>query len=180
MKQEKLHFAHYESPLGDLTMASDEEGLVGLWFDRQKYFGQTASSPLLGMTDGQKAKCATTSLCPILEQTREWLDIYFTGHQPSFTPPLHLDATPFRMAVWQVLLEIPFGQTTTYGEIARRIAHEQGRTKMSAQAVGGAVGHNPIGIIIPCHRVIGTNGSLTGYAAGIEKKRRLLEMEGCI
>ena len=177
MKQNKANFAHYESPLGGITMACDEDGLVGLWFDRQKYFGQTASSPLPEMTVGQKAKFDTISLCPILEQTKEWLDVYFTGRQPSFTPPLHLNGSPFRMAVWQMLLDIPFGQTTTYGELARRIACEQGRTTMSAQAVGGAVGHNPIGLIVPCHRVVGCNGSLTGYAAGTERKLWLLRME---
>ena len=180
MKQNNLNFAYYESPLGGITIASDEDGLVGLSFDRQKYFGQTASSPLPEMTVGQKAKFDTISLCPIFEQTKEWLDIYFTGRQPSFTPPLHLNGSPFRLAVWQMLLDIPFGQTTTYGELARRIAHEQGRTTMSAQAVGGAVGHNPIGLIVPCHRVIGADGSLTGYAAGVEKKRWLLEMEGAL
>ena len=180
MKQNNLNFAYYESPLGGITIASDEDGLVGLWFDRQKYFGQTASSPLPEMTVGQKAKFDTISLCPIFEQTKEWLDIYFTGRQPSFTPPLHLNGSPFRLAVWQMLLDIPFGQTTTYGELARHIAREQGRTTMSAQAVGGAVGHNPIGLIVPCHRVIGADGSLTGYAAGVEKKRWLLEMEGAL
>ena len=180
MKQNNLNFAYYESPLGGITIASDEEGLVGLWFDRQKYFGQAASPYLSEMMDGQKAECATTSLCPILRQTREWLDIYFTGRQPSFTPPLHLNGSSFRLAVWQMLLDIPYGQTTTYGELARHIACEQGRTKMSAQAVGGAVGHNPIGIIVPCHRVLGADGSLTGYAAGVEKKRWLLEMEGAL
>ena len=179
MKQSNQHFAHYDSPLGGITMASDGEALVGLWFDRQKHFGRAASLTLLETADSLLATgTADTETCPILKQTKEWLDTYFAGRQPSFTPPLHLDGSPFRLAVWQTLLDIPFGQTTTYGEIARRIACEQGRPTMSAQAVGGAVGHNPIAIIIPCHRVIGADGSLTGYAAGMEKKKWLLELEG--
>ena len=110
---------------------------------------------------------------PILMDTKRWLDVYFTGREPDFTPPLHPTGSPFRQTVWQLLLEIPYGQTTTYGELAKRL--ECGR--MSAQAVGGAVGHNPISIIVPCHRVVGTNGSLTGYAGGLDRKIRLLEIE---
>lgn len=105
--------------------------------------------------------------------TKRWLDIYFSGHEPDFTPPLHPVGSPFRQAVWQLLLEIPYGQTTTYGALAKRL--NAGR--MSAQAVGGAVGHNPISIIVPCHRVVGANGSLTGYAGGLERKIKLLEIE---
>lgn len=105
--------------------------------------------------------------------TKRWLDVYFTGREPDFTPPLHPAGSSFRQAVWQLLLEIPYGQTTTYGALAKRL--NAGR--MSAQAVGGAVGHNPISIIVPCHRVVGTNGSLTGYAGGLDRKIRLLEME---
>ena len=107
----------------------------------------------------------------------KWLDIYFSGKEPDFTPPLLMKTTPFREAVWKIMLTIPFGQTMTYGEIADRIAKQKGLQKMSAQAVGGAVGHNSISLIIPCHRVVGTNGSLTGYAGGIEKKIQLLELE---
>ena len=114
---------------------------------------------------------------PIFEQTVRWLDIYFSGKAPGFTPPLSMETTPFRKAVWEIMLSIPFGQTMTYGEIADKIAKQKGLTKMSAQAVGGAVGHNSISLIIPCHRVVGTNGSLTGYAGGIDKKVKLLTME---
>ena len=108
---------------------------------------------------------------------RKWLDVYFSGKEPDFTPPLRMETTPFRKAVWEILLTIPFGQTMTYGEIADMIAGRTGLEKMSAQAVGGAVGHNAISLIIPCHRVVGSNGSLTGYAGGIEKKVKLLTME---
>ena len=114
---------------------------------------------------------------PILAEAARWLDIYFTGKEPGFTPPLHPIGSPFRQAVWEILLQIPYGQTTTYGEIARQLAEKQGREKMSSQAVGGAVGHNEISVIIPCHRVVGTGGSLTGYAGGIDKKVKLLELE---
>lgn len=156
---------HYDSPLGGITLASDGEALSGLWFNDQKYFGST-----LGKAPVQKT-------LPVFGRTKEWLDIYFSGKAPDFTPPLFLNATPFRNAVWENLLTIPFGQTITYGEIANRMAERLDRQHMSAQAVGGAVGHNPISLIIPCHRVVGSDGNLTGYAGGIEKKRKLLEME---
>ena len=110
-------------------------------------------------------------LTPVLEQTERWLDIYFSGHEPDFVPPLKLNGSAFRRSVWDELMKIPYGQTASYGEIARKLG-----TK-SAQAVGGAVGHNPISIIVPCHRVLGADGSLTGYAAGVDKKMRLLELE---
>ena len=118
-----------------------------------------------------------TQETPILTEARRWLDIYFTGREPDFLPPLHPVGSVFRQAVWKILLQIPYGKTTTYGEIARQLAAQQGLERMSAQAVGGAVGHNEISIIIPCHRVVGTNGSLTGYAGGIDKKIKLLELE---
>ncbi|MBQ3583858.1 MAG: methylated-DNA--[Lachnospiraceae bacterium] len=156
---------HYDSPLGGITLASDGNALTGLWFDGQKYFGDT----LLEMHEQKEL--------PVFEQTGKWLDIYFSGKEPDFTPPLLMKTTPFREAVWKIMLTIPFGQTMTYGEIADRIAKQKGLQKMSAQAVGGAVGHNSISLIIPCHRVVGTNGSLTGYAGGIEKKIQLLELE---
>ena len=114
---------------------------------------------------------------PILLTAKRWLDIYFTGKEPDFTPPLHPIGSAFRQSVWEILLQIPFGKTTTYGEIAKQLSEKMGRSRMSAQAVGGAVGHNEISIIIPCHRVVGTNGSLTGYAGGIDKKVKLLELE---
>ena len=114
---------------------------------------------------------------PVLSEAKRWLDIYFTGREPDFTPPLHPIGSVFRQAIWEILLQIPYGQTTTYGEIARQLAAKLGLPRMSAQAVGGAVGHNEVSIIIPCHRVVGTSGSLTGYAGGIDKKVKLLELE---
>ena len=159
-------FSHYESPLGGITLGSDGEALTGLWFDGQKYFGDT----LGGVYE--------TKDLPVFAKAKEWLDIYFSGRDPGFTPPLVMLTTPFRKAVWEIMLTIPFGQTMTYGQIAEIIAKQRGLTHMSAQAVGGAVGHNSISLIIPCHRVVGKNGSLTGYAGGIDKKIRLLELEG--
>lgn len=155
----------YHSPLGDITLASNGEALTGLWFEGQKYFGDTLSSK-------QEEK-----ELPVFEESKRWLDIYFQGKTPDFTPPLLLETTPFRRAVGEIMLSIPYGQTMTYGEIAERIATQRGIPKMSAQAVGGAVGHNSISIIIPCHRVVGTNGSLIGYAGGIDKKIKLLRLE---
>ena len=114
---------------------------------------------------------------PALKQAKEWLSVYFSGKEPGFCPPVHLDGTPFQLTVWKTLQKIPYGKTCTYGEIAKEIAVLKGLPQMSPQAVGGAVGHNQISIIIPCHRVVGTNGSLTGYAGGIEKKLKLLALE---
>ena len=162
---------HYNSPLGGITLASDEEGLTGLWFDGQKYFGSGI------LKDDPMPEKAETKKPPVLEQTVKWLDLYFSGQEPDFTPPLHLIGSEFRLAVWKILLEIPYGQMTTYKELAGRIAEQRGIKSMSAQAVGGAVGHNPISIIVPCHRVLGTDGSLTGYAGGIDKKISLLTLE---
>ena len=156
----------YDSPLGGILLAADEIGLTGLWFDGEKYFADNLPAVY------------TERETPILTETKRWLSVYFTGREPDFLPPLHPVGTPFRLAVWEMLLQIPYGQTTTYGEIARQLAKKQGLDRMSAQAVGGAVGHNEISIVIPCHRVVGTDGSLTGYAGGIEKKRMLLELEG--
>ncbi len=156
---------HYDSPLGGILLAADEIGLTGLWFDGQKYFARDLPAERLEEDT------------PVLSEARRWLDVYFTGRQPDFTPPLHPIGSAFRRGVWDILLQIPYGQTTTYGEIARQLAAKLGLPRMSAQAVGGAVGHNAISIIIPCHRVVGTNGSLTGYAGGIDKKVKLLEWE---
>ncbi len=161
--------AHYHSRLGGITMASDGTALVGLWFDGQKYFGRTL-----------EAKHEPRPDLPIFYETRCWLDIYFGGHEPNFTPPLVMRGSDFRKAVWRILLEIPFGQTMTYGEIARRVAVERGLQSMSAQAIGGAVGHNPISIIVPCHRIIAADGGMTGYAGGIDRKMWLLMMEKAI
>lgn len=156
---------HYTSPIGGITLASDEEALTGLWFDGQKYFPNKLVDE------------STEAELPIFTQTCNWLDIYFSGKEPSFTPLISRCTTPFRKAVYDILLTIPYGQTITYGGVARILAERQGVERMSAQAVGGAVGHNPIGIIIPCHRVVGTDGRLTGYAGGLDKKIALLKLE---
>lgn len=156
---------HYDSPLGGITLASDGDALTGLWFDGQKYFADT-------LEQGYEEKNL-----PVFETTDRWLDIYFSGRPPDFTPPLNMKTTEFRKAVWEILLTIPYGRTMTYGEIADRMAREKSLPRMSAQAIGGAVGHNSISLIIPCHRVVGANGSLTGYAGGIDKKVKLLAME---
>ena len=147
-------------------MASDGKALTGLWFDGQKFFAETLLP--------ERQEC----LLPVFEETCRWLDLYFSGAVPDFTPALTLRCSPFRKRVCEIMLTIPYGKTMTYGEIAARIAEERGLPSMSAQAVGGAVGHNPISLIIPCHRVVGTDGSLTGYAGGIDKKIALLELEG--
>lgn len=159
------YIQHYRSPLGGILLAADEIGLTGLWFDGEKYFADNLPAE------------HTERETPALSAAVRWLDIYFSGKEPDFTPPLHPIGSPFRQAVWAILLEIPYGKTVTYGEIARQIAAQQGLLKMSAQAVGGAVGHNEISVIIPCHRVVGTGGSLTGYAGGIDRKTALLELE---
>lgn len=158
---------HYVSPLGGITMASDGEALTGLWFDGQKYFADT-----LGSLHKEKG-------LPVFDEADRWLDVYFSGRAPHFTPKLRMKTTAFRRTVWEILLTIPYGQTMTYGQIAEIIAREKGIAGMSAQAVGGAVGHNAISLIVPCHRVVGSDGSLTGYAGGIEKKAKLLALENC-
>ncbi len=160
-----IFIQHYDSPLGGILLAADETGLTGLWFDGQKFFARDLPVERVEQNT------------PALSEVKRWLDIYFTGKEPDFMPPLHPIGSAFRRSVWDILLRIPYGQTTTYGEIARQLAEKQGRPRIAAQAVGGAVGHNKISIIIPCHRVVGTNGSLTGYAGGIDKKVKLLEWE---
>ena len=156
---------HYDSPLGAIMLACDGEAITGLWFDGQKHFGNILP------------KEVEETAHPLFAEAKRWLDIYFAGREPDFLPPLHYGSTPFRKAVCDIMLTIPYGQTMTYGEIAARMARQQGLEKMSAQAVGGAVGHNPISLMIPCHRVVGTNGSLTGYGGGIARKVKLLELE---
>ncbi len=156
---------HYASPLGGILLAANDIGLTGLWFDGQKYYADNLPAEHIERET------------PILTDAKRWLDVYFTGVEPDFMPPLHIVGSAFRLAVWELLLQIPYGQTVTYGELARQLAEKQGAEHMSAQAVGGAVGHNPISLIIPCHRVVGTHGSLTGYAGGIDKKIMLLELE---
>ena len=160
-----IYISEYTSPLGGILLAADEIGMRGLWFDGQKYFACDLPNERTEME------------IPVLLDAKRWLDLYFAGKEPDFLPPLHLVGSPFRQEVWKILLQIPYGKTITYGDISKQLAKKMGLEKMSAQAVGGAVGHNEISIIIPCHRVVGTNGSLTGYAGGMDKKVKLLELE---
>lgn len=160
-----IYTLKYSSPLGGILLAADEVGLTGLWFDGAKYFADSLPAE---HTEGET---------PILAEAVRWLDIYFSGKEPELMPQLHPTGSRFRQEVWNILLQIPYGKTVTYGDISKQLAKKMGLEKMSAQAVGGAVGHNEISIIIPCHRVVGTNGSLTGYAGGIDKKIKLLELE---
>lgn len=158
----------YASPLGEILLVADEKALVGLWIEGQKYFLGSFKEEICDDENAQilvKAKC--------------WLDKYFAGEKPQINDlPLSPQGSDFAKSVWKILCEIPYGKTITYGEIAEKIAQSKGIEKMSAQAVGGAVGHNPISIIIPCHRVVGIKGNLTGYAGGIDKKIKLLTHEG--
>lgn len=156
----------YLSPLGKIILASNGTCLTGLWFEGQKYFART-----LGAEHEERD-------FPVFRQTTEWLDTYFAGKRPNFMPELELHDTPFRLAVWHILQQIPYGEVITYKEIAQEIARQRNSGSMSAQAIGGAVGHNPISILIPCHRVVGSNGSLTGYAGGLSRKISLLKLEG--
>lgn len=157
----------YISPLGKITVACDEKSIVGLWFEGQKYFAETVDENML-----------QNRSFDILKLAKDWLDRYFAGKRPEISElPLNPLGNEFRQSVWKILCEIPYGEVITYGDIAKKIAKQKGITRMSAQAVGGAVGHNPISIIIPCHRVVGSNGSLTGYAGGIDIKIKLLEHE---
>lgn len=157
---------NYYSPIGNITMASDGKNLIGLWFDGQKYFESTIKNIF------------KEESLEIFENTKKWLDSYFSGKNPNFIIPIKLIGTDFQKEVWKILLKIPYGKLTTYSNIAKEIARNRNISSMSSQAVGGAVGHNPISIIIPCHRVIGVKNNLTGYAGGIDKKIKLLELEG--
>jgi methylated-DNA-[protein]-cysteine S-methyltransferase len=163
-KTEYIH--HCETPLGAVTLASDGEALTGLWFEGQKYY-----AAVLDSEHEEKD-------LPVFRQTESWLKEYFAGRDPGSTPPLRLKGSAFRLAVWDILLGIPCGKTVTYGGIAKELARRAGRGNVSAQAVGGAVAHNPVSIIVPCHRVLGADGSLTGYAGGTERKAKLLALEG--
>lgn len=165
-QKQQQYTAVYQSPLGSMLLAGDETGLTGLWFEGQKYYANNLDP------DHREREL------PVFQTARQWLDIYFSGKEPDFMPPLHLMGTPFQLEVWNLLLKIPYGTTTTYGNLAVEMAGIMGRDHMSAQAVGGAVGHNPVSVIVPCHRVTGADGSLTGYAGGIDKKIRLLDGEG--
>lgn len=164
-----MYYSHrYASPIGPLLMASNGRHLAGLWMQGQKYFGGTVDEPLT--PDSQRQEFINASA---------WLDAYFSGRNPTLADlPLAPNGTAFQQAVWRQLLKIPYGETTTYGAIGHEVAREMKKAGMSGQAVGGAVGHNPISIIIPCHRVVGSSGSLTGYAGGLHKKLRLLSLEG--
>ncbi len=155
------YIAHYLSSIGTVTLAADDIGLTGLWLDSQPH-----------------SAIGKETETPVLAQSKLWLDSYFSGQEPEHTPPLHLMGTAFQLQVWAMLLNIPYGQTVTYGDIAKQLAAELGKAKMSAQAVGGAVVRNPVSIIVPCHRVLGANGALTGYTGGLDKKIALLRIEG--
>ena len=161
-----FYVGKYNSPIGEITFASNGSELTGLWLEGQKYYA-----------DNLLQNYEEKSL-PIFDLTKKWLDVYFSGKEPDFVPPIAIvGVSPFRKRVWEILLTIPYGQTLTYGQIAKQIEQETGK-RVSAQAVGGAVGHNSVSIVIPCHRVVGANGSLTGYAGGIDKKIALLKLEG--
>ena len=189
------YLSHYDSPLGHILMAADEVGLTGLWLEGQKHYAKKLPRELqevcmvqdtavlqetcwTQMAWGDKSQMVDVDVeLPIFTAAKCWLDQYFSGQVPKVEVPIHLEGTDFQKEVWQILCEIPYGQTTTYSKIAKEVAAKRGVSRMSAQAVGGAVGHNPISIIVPCHRVIGSDGSLTGYAGGIDKKIFMLELE---
>ena len=158
-------FSKYNSPIGELTLSSDGEKLTGLWISGQAYFPELKNSSENGDL-------------PIFSQTREWLRRFFNGENPGETPPIAPEGTEFRKLIWSELLKIPYGELVSYGDIAKQISIKQKGKFISPRAIGGAVGHNPISIIIPCHRVIGSDGNLTGYAGGLDKKVKLLELEG--
>ena len=160
----------YPSPIGELLLAAKNDALIGLWPEGEKYFPDDLCACAVSDDDH-----------PVLLRAKNWLERYFSGEQPD---PAELKLAPegsaFRHQVWELLLQIPYGQVTTYGALAKEVARIRGVPVMSAQAVGGAVGHNPISIIIPCHRVMGADGSLTGYAGGPDRKLRLLTLEGAL
>lgn len=160
--------ATYPSPVGTITLACDGEHLVGLWLGGQKYHGGTIPEEMV-----------EKSGIPVFDDAKKWLDRYFAGEKPGISElPLAPIGGAFRQGVWGILCDIPYGEVITYGDIAKKMAIKMGKDSMSGQAVGGAVGHNPISIIIPCHRVVGSNGSLTGYAGGVQTKIKLLKLEG--
>jgi methylated-DNA-[protein]-cysteine S-methyltransferase len=155
-----------KSPVGILTVSSDGQNISGLWIEGQKYFAKTLGKDVLERN------------LSVFENVQEWIDIYFSGKEPDFMPPLLPNGSPFQKSIWNNLCKIPYGQTTTYGELAKQFELENKGKHTSARAIGSAVGHNPISILIPCHRVIGKNRNLTGYAGGIVKKEMLLKLEG--
>lgn len=163
-----FYTTYHDSPIGRITLAAKDDALAGLWLENQKYF--------LASLKGEQTVQRDT---PVLDAAKAWLDCYFAGEKPGIEQLAITPAgSPFRRAVWHILCQIPYGQTMTYGEIASAIAAQSGQAHMSAQAIGGAVAHNPISVIIPCHRVVGSGGSLTGYAGGIHTKIWLLTHEG--
>jgi len=160
-----MFYTDYNSQFGRLLLASDGKNLTGLWFEGQKYYADTLSNTAIKKDD-----------LPIFAQVKKWLNAYFAGEHITITNiPLMPQGSNFRQKVWKILCDIPYGKVITYGDIAKRIGG-----RISAQAVGSAVSHNPISIIIPCHRVVGAKGKLTGYAAGISTKEKLLKLEGII
>lgn len=163
-----VYTSRYQSPLGSILLAADGEGLRGLWFEGQKHFAQN----LPPVRQGKEH--------PLLLQACRWADIYFSGREPDFSLPLHPAGTAFQQSVWECLCAIPYGKTVSYGEIAARLAAKRGVPAVAARAVGAAVGRNPVSLLIPCHRVLGADGSLTGYAAGLDRKRWLLRLEGAL
>lgn len=186
----------YSSPLGELTLAADAEGLIGAWFEGQKHYGSVGSAGVAFDASAHPENLPETQLSPrdassarlALDAARTWLDTYFSGRDPGALPPLHLMGSTFQRTVWARLVEIPYGETTTYGAIAGELAsakraeaasrgEDPSAIRVSARAVGGAVGRNPISVIVPCHRVLGTGGSITGYAGGLDRKRALLCLE---
>ncbi len=158
----------YSSPVGELMLACDEMGLLGVWFKGKQHYASVL----------KKDEPTEQKRVPLLEETRKWLDVYFQGKNPNFMPKISLRGSEFQLAVWSILEKIPYGGVVTYGDLAKEIAKERGIRRMSAQAVGGAVGRNPVSILVPCHRVVGANGNLVGYGGGIEKKIELLKLEG--
>lgn len=163
-----MEYASFASPLGRIVLAADARGLCGLWFTEQKN-----CPPAVAVNDG--LVCGDSE---IFAQTKLWLDVYFSGQKPEFAPAIHLRGTPFQLLVWELLRDIPYGETATYGSLAKKAAARLNASRMSPQAIGGAVGHNPASIIVPCHRVLGAGGKLTGYAGGLDKKKGLLALEG--
>lgn len=163
-----IYTTTYNSPVGNLLIAAKDNKLIGLWIENQKYYLSSFKEEMSEREDVE-----------VLTKTKKWLDRYFNREKPDINElAINLIGSEFRKNVWEILKTIPYGEVITYNDIAKKIAKQKGISKMSAQAIGGAVGHNPISIIVPCHRVVGSNGSLTGYAGGIEKKIQLLKLEG--
>ena len=163
-----IYTHNYQSPLGEIVIASDDTAITGLWLVGQRHF------------DIEVERCITDKDLPIFDEVSRWLDIYFTGNNPGEIPAVRMNGTPFQLEVWQILQAVPYGKLITYREIAELIAKKRGITKMSARAVGNAVGRNPVSILVPCHRVVGSSGKMTGYAGGIERKVKLLKLENAL